>query len=483
MDRENKKNILPENSKVDLDSLVSEEVKFSGQSKTNSQILDKILDNLDPISFVTEAAVSEEKYIKQYEYKVIVVNTILKKSKDLEFDFRNFQDKLYVFNRCYWSELCIDELMIFLTEGAKITGIKKTKSQYFKFSEDLLKQFKTRTISVSSTETKKNLINLRNGTLEIDNKDLKLRAFDKEDFLLYQLDFDFAPEADSPIFQEFLDEVLPDQTLQKIISEYLGSIFINSNDIKFEKALFLYGGGSNGKSVIFEVIQALLGSINFSSYPVQDLTTNPNTRAKIKDKLLNFSSEAGEIGSFDIFKKLVSREPVDSRLLYKDVYEIKNYAKLMFNCNDLPKKNEYTNGYFRRYLIIPFEKTIAKKDQDKRLAQKIINNELSGVLNWIINGMLRLYANKEFTYSEKSQKASDEFELDSDSVKMFLQECQYEKSVDLMSLMDIFLNFKNYCLSNGYKVCSKITLSKRLKGLGYENIRQSAGMSFYIQKK
>lgn len=471
------------NSKIDIDLLAHEEQKLLSKPKTNAQVLEKILDNIKKINFLAEAGVTETKDIKQYEYKVIVVNAILKKSRSLDLDFKNFQDKLYVYNRCYWSALGNDELMIFLTECAKKTGIKKTKSQYFKFSEDLLKQFKASTISVSDQEMKKNLINLRNGTLEIDKNNVKLRPFRKEDFLTYQLNFDFDPQANAPMFQKFLDQVLPDRSLQYIISEYLGSIFISSRDIKFEKALFLYGGGSNGKSVIYEVIQALLGSENLSSYPLHKLTTDSNTRAKINDKLLNFSSEAGEIGDFSNFKKLVTREPVDAKLLYKDVYEIENYAKLMFNCNELPKKNEYDYGYFRRFMIVPFDITIAKEDQDKTLSKKIIGNELTGILNWILEGMLRLYQNQNFTSSETSDKALGEFMLDSDSVKMFIQEGQYEKSSELISLMDIFSDFRNYCLSNGYKPCSKITLSKRLKGLGYVNKREAKGMSFYIQKK
>lgn len=471
------------NSKINLDLMSKEESKLLSSPKTNGDILAKILQNLDEINFESEAGVTNQKDIKHYEYKVIVVNKIIKKAKELNFDFKNFQDKLYLYNRCYWSALGNDELIIFLIQCSKKTGVKKTKAQYFKFAEDLVKQFQASTISVSDQERRVNLINLRNGTLEIDMNNVKLRPFRKEDFLTYQLNFDYEPEETAPMFQKFLNDVLPDENLHDIISEYLGSIFISSSDIKFEKALFLYGGGSNGKSVIFEVIQALLGSQNFSSYPLQDLTTNPNTRAKIKDKLLNFSSEAGEVGSFDIFKKLVSREPVDSKLLYKDVYEIRDYARLMFNCNDLPKQNAYDHGYYRRFIIVPFEKTIAKKDQDKSLATKIISEELSGVLNWILEGMIRLYQSKEFTSSNVSDQALEDFILDSDSVKMFIQEGQYEKSIELISLMDIFSDFRNYCLSNGYKLCSKITLSKRLKGLGFENKREARGMSFYIQKK
>jgi putative DNA primase/helicase len=471
------------NSKINLELLSKEEHKLLSTPKTNSKILKKILDQIEVIDFISEAGVYEDKEIKQYEYKVIVANEILIKATKLKFDFRNYQEKLYIYNRCFWSVLEEDELLIFLTQASKIAGIKKTKSEYFKFGEDLFKQFQASTISIKNKEIEKNLINLRNGTLEIYQNEVKLRPFKQEDFLTYQLDFDFELEAEATLFHDFLNEVLPDQSLQYIISEYLGSIFINSKDIKFEQALFLYGGGSNGKSVIYEIIQSLLGIENFSSYPLLKLTTDPNTRAKIKDKLLNFSSEAGEVGSHDIFKKLVSRESVDAKLLYKDVYEISGYAKLMFNCNDLPKLNEYTHGYYRRFLIIPFDKTIAKKDQDKSLSKKIINSELPGVLNWILEGMIRLYNNKEFTTSRSSEKALEEFELDSDSVRMFLKEDRYEKSSELISLLDLFYSFRAYCLSNGYKPCSKITLSKRLKGIGYEIKREAKGMSFYIQKK
>jgi putative DNA primase/helicase len=66
---------------------------------------------------------------------------------------------------------------------------------------------------------------------------------------------------------------------------------------------------------------------------------------------------------------------------------------------------------------------------------------------------------------------------------MFLKEDRYEKSSELISLLDLFYSFRAYCLNNGYKPCSKITLSKRLKGLGYEIKREAKGMSFYIQKK
>ena len=66
-----------------------------------------------------------------------------------------------------------------------------------------------------------------------------------------------AQKAKVPFFEKFLNQVLPDGEIHDIISEYSGSIFIKTSVLKLEKALFFYGSGSNGKSVLFDFIRAL----------------------------------------------------------------------------------------------------------------------------------------------------------------------------------------------------------------------------------
>jgi putative DNA primase/helicase len=105
-------------------------------------------------------------------------------------------------------------------------------------------------------ESDKVLINLQNGTLEIDgNGQHELRDFDSADFLKYQLPFDYNPQASAPMFQKFLDKVLPDKSAQNVLAEYCGYVFVKN--LKLEKAMILYGQGANGKSVFFDVITAL----------------------------------------------------------------------------------------------------------------------------------------------------------------------------------------------------------------------------------
>src|SRR5690606_24227191 len=110
-----------------------------------------------------------------------------------------------------------------------------------------------------------------------------------------------------------------DPERQRVLAEYLGFVFIKhgSNALKEEKALILYGTGANGKSVFFEVVNALLGTDNVSSCSLQSLTNdNGYFRAKLANKLVNYASEINGNLEASIFKQLVSGEPVEARLPY-----------------------------------------------------------------------------------------------------------------------------------------------------------------------
>ena len=255
------------------------------------------------------------------------------------------------------------------------------------------------------------LINLKNGTFEVTPDGVKLNDFNRADFMTYQLAFDYNPKATAPMFETYLNRVLPDIELQHILAEFLGYVFIRPTTLKLEKTLLLYGSGANGKSVFYEVVRSMLGEQNTSEYSLQSLTEEKGYfRASIANKLVNYASEiSGKLVS-SIFKQLVSGEPVEARLPYGKPFILKQYAKLIFNCNELPKDVEQTEAYFRRFLIVPFEITIPESEQDKQLSQKIIANELSGVFNWVLYGLKRLLENKKFTDSHRVRLAREQYE-------------------------------------------------------------------------
>ena len=79
--------------------------------------------------------------------------------------------------------------------------------------------------------------------------------------------------------------------------------------------------------------------------------------------------------------------------------------------------------------IFDFEVIIPDEKQDKNLAKRIISKELSGIFNWVLEGLDRLLKQQQFTESPKAKSLLEEMRLESDSVAQFMAARQYIPSV------------------------------------------------------
>lgn len=425
--------------------------------------------------------------LKTKHYLILSTENVIETAKNNRWGICKNHDFIYLFNGAFWANIDSEPFQNFLGEAAENMNVGKYSARYYQFREQLFKQFLS-SAYLPKPEASKDvvLINLKNGTFEISPTGTRLKIFDRNDFLTYQLPFDYDPEAKAPIFQKYLDRVLPDATRQKVLSEYLGYVFIKngSQSFKLEKALLLYGTGANGKSVFFEIVNALLGEANICHCTPQNITNdNGYYRAIIANKLVNYASEINGKLDPDIFKKLVSGEPVDARLPYGKPFIIQQYAKLIFNCNQLPKDVEHTNAYFRRFLIIPFDETIPEAEQDKELHTKIIKSELSGVFNWILSGLDRLLKQKKFTECEAAKNAVKQYRKESDSVQLFFDEYSYKSSIDKYErIKDLYNAYKEFCFDDGYFKVSNRTFKTRLMSYGIQTEKKNVGNVAYLEK-
>jgi putative DNA primase/helicase len=403
--------------------------------------------------------------LSKNHYLVLCIEQLLKIAKANNWALCKKNGFIYLYNGQYWNEIDKESFQFFLGSVALQFGVEKFKAKIHTFKEELFKQFMADAfLPTPQINPNTVLINLQNGTFEINANKRGLREFASIDFITHQLPFEYEPEATAPLFQKYLDEVLPDKEKQRIFAEYCGYIFIKTSVLKLEKMLILYGTGANGKSVFFEIINALLGFQNVSNYSLQSLTNeNGYYRAKIANKLVNYASEINGKLETDIFKLIASGEPIEARLPYGEPFILNEYAKLIFNCNELPKDVEHTNAFFRRFLIIGFDVTIPEANQDKQLANNIIQNELSGVFNWILKGLERLLEQKNFSKCEAVENARSNYEIQSDSVKLFIDELEYRTSTDYTTIKTLYDQYKVFCIDDGYRPVKKSNFMKRLE--------------------
>lgn len=362
----------------------------------------------------------------------------------------------------HWSEIPENELPLLLGRFAERMGIKPSLARSHGFRNNLRKQFCSRLRSepvAESTETI--LTNHINGTLEIQDGQVSLRDFRRDDLLIYQLPFKYDPGATCPLFQQYLDRVLPDKQTHDVLAEFFGWPFLPG--LKLEKMLLLHGGGHNGKSVMFDVINALYGNENISNLSLKSLGKMEN-RFRLGNSLLNFSTEITAECDSDVFKKLVSCEPIEARRLYHDTFEMRHYARLAFSTNIMPASLDQTDGFYRRFLIIPFEQRITEEEKDVDLARKIIGHELPGVFNWVLDGMRRLNHNRKFSPCAVSDAALAVYRTESDSVALFLEESRLKPSPDgRISKDQLFRDYREFCKSGGLRAVSKVQFGRQLK--------------------
>lgn len=450
--------------------------------REHSQVFDDILGSLSQIDFREIAELSSDKTVPQKVQIVVVIQEVLRKAKELNCRLCRRGDFVYSFNGEYWKLVEKPELEYFLGEAAERLGVNWTDAKYHRTRTELVKQFFAEANLPNLPERGDEvLINLKNGTFVFSEGNSYLRDFRAEDFLTYQLPFDYDPEAGCPEWDGFLEKVIPDKLRQLILSQYLGYVF--ARHLKLEKTLILFGSGANGKSVVFDVVCALLGRENVSQIALESIINSDYYRAMLANNLLNYAPEISNRIQPDKFKQLTSGEPIEARLPYGQPMILRDYARLAFNTNELPADIEHTEAFFRRFLIIPFDVTIKAEERDANLAKRIIRSELSGVFNWMLRGLKSLLERNSFASCEAADEILDSFKRESDSVAMFIEDEGYRKSTSShIRLKILYQSYRDYCIENGYRPLGLKKMAKRLLFLEFETEKLAVGKVVFLEQ-
>ena len=378
--------------------------------------------------------------IKPKDYTRAVCNIIQKINQEIGFEFAHSNGIAYIYNEGYWQKITDDQMF----ELIRYTAIEsQVPSQVYDNSDWIISTIKEllakgrRSTEDPSTET--TVINFKDKTLKIE-KDGSIKEYnhEKDDFLKYKLSYNYDGQADCPKWKKFLSQVirkpdskgraifkaepLPeeiDHETINVIQEYIGYCF--SKSFRYEKMLVCTGGGSNGKSVFFNVIEALIGKANMSTLDLASINVS-SLRVGMENKLVNFSSEIGNTKdlNFDLVKKIVSGEPILINPKYLQPYETRSYGKLIFNGNSLLQKVEHSTAFFRRFIIVNFLCKIEGENIKYDLTDEL-KTELPGIMNWAIEGLQRLNKNG-FTKSRQIEKTVKDYQAYMDNVHHFLDE-------------------------------------------------------------
>lgn len=389
---------------------------------------------------------------------------VLEEVKAITNHLLSINDRFMWYNGKRWIEVTDKTVGLFLRGFALKLGIPSEVVKPVWGVDALIKQGHL-DLNVAIRPQNK-LFNFKNGVYDIEAD--VFREHRADDYLMYILPYNYAPNAVSELWQKALDRVLPNKIVQTLFQQAIGALIARMNT---EKMPFLIGDGCNGKSLVINTLSNTMGSSNVSRVSLDNiLDTSGKGVAMIDGKLLNISNETPQkVGSEELLKSYVSGESMKAKKLYKDEYETKNYARSVVAGNNLPITGDFSGGLYRRFLFIPFDEVIRKDEMDIHLEDKL-RNELAGVMNWVLDGIRIMKKEGKFIQCVESDNVLKQFRLESDSVAMYLQEQGYEPSLSEYSkklLCDIMKEYTDFCITNGFFKANSVTLSRRLKKLGY----------------
>ena len=179
---------------------------------------------------------------------------------------------------------------------------------------------------------------------------------------------------------KFFEEILPNEDVRKYLLLSLSTCVSGYN--KEEKLIIASGSGSNGKSLLFSLVQLALGDY-YISCPITIITRKRNSSNQASPELLRI--KGARCGCFQetdnndelnvgIMKEITGNDSFMVRGLYSEPVEVKPQIKFFLACNETPQIKKIDGGTLRRLVNILFGSKFV--DSPKKSNEFLIDNML-----------------------------------------------------------------------------------------------------------
>jgi len=337
--------------------------------------------------------------------------------------------------------------------------VERIVAQTYIVAEDFFKQHENYT----------NIIAVKNGLLDLTTT--TLNPFTPKQYHFSKLPVTYDATKICPKILKFIHEIVPIEENVETIKELFGYILLR--DYPINKAFLFYGNGRNGKSQLFRLITEFVGINNTASINLHQIELDTFALTTFHNKLVNISSEISKktISETSVFKRLVGQDSLTANRKFKTPIHFTNYAKLLFAANELPTINNDDDAFWRRWIIIklPYQfldksDIDTKTDEEKKLVKPqildVVNtlidaDEMSGLLNWAIEGYHQLIKNNKFTYNKGLDAIKEEWYMNTSNSYVFIHTHIIAASEDddtiYISVNKLKIAYMNWCKNNKLK--------------------------------
>ena len=334
------------------------------------------------------------------------------------------------------------------------------------------------------------LINCKNGTYDL--KTMEFREHDWRDFLTMQTNFEYSlQDVRCERWEQFIKEVTQnDYNKADYLQRALGYSMLGESK---EECMFILHGKTtrNGKSTLLDAIQHLLGDYATVA-PVELICKSDRQKnteaptsvlARLKGRRFVTMSESDTSGKLDeaTIKQYTGGEDITARELYQAAITFKPQFTMWLSCNDLPAVRDKSLFASDRVRVIEFNRHFTDAEQDKNLKSFFESPEaMKGIFTWLVAGFFK-YKRFGLAMPDDMIVVIRQYEKDNDIVLQFLEEKCEQKEEAVTRAKTLYDNYKIWCKSNGYYVCSMKKFNAELTTHPgwYEDKGVSSGVAVY----
>ncbi|MFV8582128.1 DNA primase family protein [Ralstonia pseudosolanacearum] len=314
------------------------------------------------------------------------------------------------------------------------------------------------------------LLNVANGVIHLPSGELRPHSPDMR--MVRQSPVEYKPDAQAPQWLRFLDEIsCHDADWIDYLRRALA--YTLSGRVNEEMLFFMLGRGANGKSVLVNVLRAVLGPF-VGSVPTSFLATSKNddkegaspVKASLQGLRMALANEveAGSKLSSQTVKEVTSTEAIAARHLYKDLFNFTPTHKLWVRGNHKPIITDNDEGIWRRIALIPFERNFSPDEQDKRLEERLLS-EREGILAWLVAGYAE-YQRHGLRPARRVAAASAAYRVESDLIGQWLDEEALIDPSMTCAKDEAYASYIEWCGRQGVGAMSKTSLTRALDERG-----------------
>lgn len=346
-----------------------------------------------------------------------------------------------------------------------------------------------------------------NGVFDLSDGKLKKGRIEQHPFMVF--DFDYCAKdvhygrcseqygmVGNPcrLWDKKIAEIIPNRERREMFQQWCGSLLVDHERYKQEYVLYLIGPGSNGKSVLANVIAGLFGGEYFSRFTLRQLFKDDfrNNRANLRGKIANLIDDLDEksIGGND-FKSIASGALLETRELYtKKTFKIA--APPILCCtNAIPESYDDSYGQHRRQLpLYTTTKVFIGDERDPELTYKLTCTEARCyIFSWVYEGYKRVMANKGEIAIPPTVKEDCEIMLaNSNNMRRwwrhrgFIAYSKFQGAERWMSMKDLMKDYKEYVEMEGTSPRFLADLCSMIESKGACKHRMSAGWGYCVSK-